>query len=105
MKLSKVHVTEFQSLQDSNEFEVGDVTCLVGKNEAGKTALLQALYRLNEDQRLFPARQENPEAAIRRSDMGPRLFLCVSGELLAEGKLDERLLVSTSEESRSTAKN
>jgi len=26
---------------------VGDVTCLVGKNESGKTALLQALYRLN----------------------------------------------------------
>lgn len=47
MKLTKVHITEFQSVQDSNEFETGDVTCLVGKNEAGKTALLKALYRLN----------------------------------------------------------
>ena len=46
MKLTKVHVTEFQSIQDSTEFEIGDVTCLVGKNEAGKTALLTALYRL-----------------------------------------------------------
>ena len=47
MKLTKVRIKEFQSIQDSNEFEIGDVTCLVGKNEAGKTALLKALYRLN----------------------------------------------------------
>ncbi len=47
MKLVKARVTKFQSIQDSNEFNIGDVTCLVGKNEAGKTALLKALYRLN----------------------------------------------------------
>ncbi len=46
MQLTKVRITEFQSIQDSSEFEVGPVTCLVGKNEAGKTALLKALYRL-----------------------------------------------------------
>ena len=46
MRLTKVRVTEFQSIQDSTEFDIGDVTCLVGKNEAGKTALLKALYRL-----------------------------------------------------------
>ena len=47
MKLVSVHVTEFQSIQDSSEFEIDDITCLVGKNESGKTALLKALYRLN----------------------------------------------------------
>jgi predicted ATP-dependent endonuclease of OLD family len=47
LHLTKVQITEFQSIRDSNEFEVGDITCLVGKNEAGKTALLQALRRLN----------------------------------------------------------
>ena len=47
MKITKVRITEFQSIQDSTEFNVGDVTCLVGKNAAGKTALLKALYRLN----------------------------------------------------------
>ncbi len=47
MKLIKAHVTEFKSIQDSTEFDIGEVTCLVGKNEAGKTALLKALYRLN----------------------------------------------------------
>ncbi len=47
MKLARVHITEFRSIWDSNEFETGQVTCLVGKNEAGKTSVLQALYRLN----------------------------------------------------------
>ena len=47
MKLVNVKVTEFQSVLDSNEFKVGDITCLVGKNEAGKTTILKALYRLN----------------------------------------------------------
>lgn len=47
MRLIQAHVTLFQSIQDSTEFKIGDVTCLVGKNEAGKTALLKALYRLN----------------------------------------------------------
>ena len=47
MKLDKVRIREFQSIQDSTEFEIGDITCLVGKNESGKTSILRALYRLN----------------------------------------------------------
>jgi len=47
MKLTKAQVYNFQSIRDSNEFVINDITCLVGKNEAGKTALLDALYRLN----------------------------------------------------------
>jgi predicted ATP-dependent endonuclease of OLD family len=47
MKLSRIQVNDFQSIRDSNPFEVGEITCLVGKNESGKTALLQAVYRLN----------------------------------------------------------
>ncbi len=47
MKLSTIRVTDFWSIHDSNTFKVDGITCLVGKNESGKTALLQALYRLN----------------------------------------------------------
>ncbi len=46
MRLAKARITEFQSVHDSTEFSIGPVTCLVGKNEAGKTALLQALAKL-----------------------------------------------------------
>ncbi len=47
MKLKRVRVTNFKSVLDSDWFTVGDLTCLVGKNESGKTALLEALERLN----------------------------------------------------------
>lgn len=47
MRLKSVRVSEFKSVVDSGEFETGDITCLVGKNEAGKTTILEALYRLN----------------------------------------------------------
>jgi hypothetical protein len=48
MKLKEFRVREFKSIWDSGPIKVDDqVTCLVGKNEAGKTALLTALYRTN----------------------------------------------------------
>ena len=47
MKLLTVHVTNFRSAEDSEEFKVGPVTCLVGKNESGKSAILLALAALN----------------------------------------------------------
>jgi AAA15 family ATPase/GTPase len=46
MKLIKALTTMFRSVEDSNIYEIGDLTCLVGKNEAGKTAILQSLYGL-----------------------------------------------------------
>lgn len=47
MRLVEVQVTNFQSVRDSTPFKVDDITCLVDKNESGKTALLKAIYRLN----------------------------------------------------------
>lgn len=48
MKLREYAVREFRGIWDSGTIMVEDqTTCLVGKNEAGKTALLTALYRTN----------------------------------------------------------
>ena len=48
MKLKTYRVTGFRSVWDSNAIQVDEKqTCLVGKNESGKTALLQALYGTN----------------------------------------------------------
>lgn len=48
MKLTRVELHDYKSIRNSNPFSIEeDVTCLVGKNEAGKTAILQAIYRLN----------------------------------------------------------
>ncbi len=46
MKLLTVRVQDFKCIEDSTEFSVADVTCLVGKNESGKTAVLKALHKL-----------------------------------------------------------
>lgn len=48
MKLKEYRVREFRSIWDSGPIEVDDqTTCFVGKNEAGKTSILDALYRTN----------------------------------------------------------
>ena len=48
MKLKEFRVREFKSIWDSGPIKIdAQTTCLVGKNEAGKTALLTALYRTN----------------------------------------------------------
>lgn len=48
MKLTQVRIKKFRNIVDSGDVVVQpDVTCLVGKNESGKTAFLQALHRLN----------------------------------------------------------
>ncbi|WP_417476663.1 AAA family ATPase [Maricaulis sp.] len=47
MQLKNVHVKNFRSVEDSGLFNVEHLTCLVGKNEAGKTAILQAIAGLN----------------------------------------------------------
>lgn len=48
MKLKSVQVVLFRNVLDSGEIEVQDaITCLVGKNESGKTSFLQALHALN----------------------------------------------------------
>lgn len=46
MQLLKTHITLFKSIDDSNEVTIEpDVTALVGQNESGKTAFLEALYK------------------------------------------------------------
>jgi predicted ATP-dependent endonuclease of OLD family len=45
-KLLKFRVKNFKSISDSGWIEVGDCNCLVGVNEAGKTNILLALWKL-----------------------------------------------------------
>jgi len=47
MKLITAHVQNFKSIDDSDPVKIDTVTCLVGKNESGKTAFLQALQKLS----------------------------------------------------------
>ncbi|WP_315805031.1 AAA family ATPase [Bradyrhizobium sp. SZCCHNS3002] len=43
MRLIKARATNYRNIIDSNEVEIAQTTCLVGKNEAGKSAFLKAI--------------------------------------------------------------
>ena len=45
MRLRKFQVRGFRCIRDSGPVPVGDLAALIGKNENGKTALLQALAK------------------------------------------------------------
>lgn len=47
MHLERIRVENFRSITNSGWLDLDSVICLVGKNESGKTALLQAIRRLN----------------------------------------------------------
>jgi predicted ATP-dependent endonuclease of OLD family len=48
MKLVETRVKKFRNIIDSTSVNISkDITCLVGKNESGKTAFLHSLYRMN----------------------------------------------------------
>lgn len=63
MRLKSFRVRVFRNIIDSGEVPIEDVTCLVGKNESGKSALLQALHHLN------PAK---PDVGLNLLDEYPR---------------------------------
>lgn len=47
MQLTAARILNFKSVLDSDWFSIGELTCLVGKNESGKTAVLEALEKLH----------------------------------------------------------
>ena len=49
MRLRKFRVRAFRCIHDSGEITVGDLAAFVGRNESGKTTILEALTLLNKD--------------------------------------------------------
>ena len=52
MRLRKFRVSAFRCIHDSGEIKVGDLAAFVGRNESGKTTILQALTLLNKEEGL-----------------------------------------------------
>ena len=50
MRLRKFRVKAFRCIHDSGDITVGDLAAFVGRNESGKTTILQALTLLNKDE-------------------------------------------------------
>jgi predicted ATP-dependent endonuclease of OLD family len=52
MRLRKFRVRAYRCIHDSGEITVGDLAAFVGRNESGKTTILQALTMLNKEERV-----------------------------------------------------
>ncbi len=52
MRLRKFRVRAYRCIHDSGEITVGDLAAFVGRNESGKTTILQALTMLNRDEKV-----------------------------------------------------
>lgn len=74
MLLIDVRIKNYKCILDSETFSIDQLTCLVGKNESGKSAILQALYKLSQPSQravkmngLRPPLTAPPGFAVRQS--------------------------------------
>ncbi len=82
MLLTKVRIKKFRSIDDSTEVSIEkDITVLVGQNESGKTAFLEALSKAlsSENNRYFSVMEDYPRRHLseyqRRHDREPQPVL------------------------------
>ncbi|MFQ6025563.1 MAG: AAA family ATPase, partial [Nitrosopumilaceae archaeon] len=52
MRLRRFRVRAFRCIHDSGEVNVGDLAAFIGRNESGKTAILQGLMLLNKEEKI-----------------------------------------------------
>ena len=77
MRLRKFRVRAYRCIHDSGEITVGDLAAFVGRNESGKTTILQALTLLNRDE------------IVSELDLCDELSEELKGEIrLAEGEFE-----------------
>ncbi|MDE2578703.1 MAG: AAA family ATPase [Hyphomicrobiales bacterium] len=107
MKLIKAHARNYRNIVDSNEVDIGQSTCLVGKNEAGKSAFLRALEGIRSTDTSFKQygkienypRRHLAEYAQRHPDDEAVVMTTVwelneSDRAAVEKELGERVLTS-----------
>lgn len=69
MQLTQAHVRVYKSIDDSGPVPVEpDVTVLVGQNESGKTAFLEALHKAHpvDDAAVFDVTEDYPRKALNK---------------------------------------
>jgi len=99
MKLKKVELLKYKSYTDKQNFEVAeDITILVGMNESGKTAALEAIAKTNyfqdDDDFKFNVTHDYPrreKKKMEKSDEEPVAIVCTY-------KLDESLIAAIENE-------
>ncbi|MFX1395326.1 MAG: AAA family ATPase, partial [Promethearchaeota archaeon] len=101
IKLSEFRVRNFRCIDDSDWIRVDDITALMGVNEAGKTALLNALHTLNPGSGNFnidPYRDFPRDRVAKEFDencMIAKGRFIISKEYIKEKKLDKKFNLSS----------
>lgn len=73
MKLIKAQVQNYRSIRDTGEFDIEQgKTIMVGPNESGKTAILQALQQINRPEGVkgFDSLRDYPRKLLNKIDRG-----------------------------------
>jgi len=88
MKLTQFKVTKYRNVWDSGWIEVNDITAFVGQNEAGKSNLFEALYRINP---FVPDEAYNIDEDWPVDDWGnkdPSALVCQAKFVLAQDEIE-----------------
>ena len=88
MQLKSFRVRKFRNIEDSGEVELLDaLTCVVGKNQAGKSALLRALHKFNPHRPApYDMRREWPRG--QRTDRNEKQVVCEVHFVLSPEELE-----------------
>lgn len=109
MKLVHADIKRYRSISEPTKFDVEpDVTALVGKNESGKTAVLQSLYKSNPvdhakfDPNLDYPSHKTPELRKKKCVRVTKLTyelndddIAAVEEVLCPGVLDDKCIIVT----------
>ena len=88
MQLTHFKVTKYRNVRDSGWVEVGNITAFVGQNEAGKSNLFEALYRINP---FVPDEAYNIDEDWPVDDWGnkdPSALVCQAKFTLTPGEIE-----------------
>lgn len=105
MRLVKAKIRRYRSIEELDEFDIEpDVTCLVGKNESGKTATLQALFKSRaidgttfDDSLDYPSHKTRELRSDGPIDVSTLTYILEDADVAAvEAELGPGALVSTS---------
>lgn len=91
MRLVSANVRRYRSIEDGSEISIEpDVTCIVGKNESGKSAVLQALYKSNpvEKSAKFDAGIDYPSRLTRERKNSGKIPVTVLTYELSDEDVD-----------------
>lgn len=89
MQLLSFRIRKYRHIDDSGDVEINDaLTCIVGKNQSGKTALLKALYKFNPfSPSPYDLRREWPRG--KRNERDEKQVVCEVKFKLANDEVEE----------------